>query len=127
MDYICLAKPEVTLAFCQRAVAILAGSTDARKPHALGIMLDTIGQAYAMLGRHEEAIPQFRESMRVMACLGDHREEALLRFHMGRSLHRTGDVEAALATWRHALDTLVWLRDPLAQDVRAEIAGAERE
>jgi tetratricopeptide (TPR) repeat protein len=94
-----------------------------RKPHALAHVLDTVGQAYAMLGRHQEAIPQFRESLRVIAGIGDSREEAIVRFHLGKSLHVTGDAEAALVTWRWALDTFVQLRDPLADDVRAAIAS----
>jgi DNA-binding SARP family transcriptional activator/tetratricopeptide (TPR) repeat protein len=127
MDYIWLGRPELALAFCQQAVALLAASNDARKLWALALTLDTVGQAYAMLGRHDAAIPKYCDSMRILEGLGDHREEARVRLHLGQSLHRTGDVEAALVTWRHALDTLVGLRDPYADDVRAEIAGAERE
>jgi tetratricopeptide (TPR) repeat protein len=121
MDSVWIGQPEVALTLCRQALAMLEGSNDVWRPRAIGHTLDTVGQAYAALGRYGEAIPAYREALRAVTGLGDRHGEAVVRLHLGQSLRRAGGAEAALANWHQALAAFARLDDPMADNVRAEI------
>jgi DNA-binding SARP family transcriptional activator/tetratricopeptide (TPR) repeat protein len=125
MDHLCLGQHRTSILLCQQALGMLAGSDDVWRPRALGHVLDSLGQAHAALGRHREAIDAYRQALEAIEGLADPRGDAVIRLHLGRSLHRAGDPDGALANWRQALATLTGLRDPLADDALAEIEALE--
>lgn len=125
MYLIGLGEQEAALARGHDAQAILEGIDDVWTPRAQAHVFDTIGQAYAGLARHEEAIDAYRRALAAIDGLADRRGEAIIRANLGRTLRAIGDTDGALTNWEQALKLLSFLRDPLAEEVEAEIAGLE--
>ena len=84
--------------------------------------LDELGQALYGLGAYAEAIAHFQSALEAYRAIG-HPYEAAALHHLGRAHLAAGHPGRARETWRRALARATELGDPLATEVRAELAA----
>jgi tetratricopeptide (TPR) repeat protein len=125
MSYVGLRQYQQAVSCCQEALALLASAADNKDlAHSLHTphILDSLGQAYAGLGRRQDAIDTYERALRHATQIANHRIAAFIRFNLGRALRDSNDHDGARANWEQALNTLTLMCDPFADDVRAEFA-----
>ena len=84
--------------------------------------LDELGQARSGLGAHDEAIGHFQAALETYRAIA-HPFEAPTLHHLARTHLAAGHPGRARETWRRALTRATELGDPLAAEVRAELAA----
>ena len=84
--------------------------------------LDELGQARSCLGAHAEAIGHFQAALETYRAI-EHPFEAPTLHHLARAHLAAGHPGRARETWRRALARATELGDPLAAEVRAELAA----
>lgn len=85
--------------------------------------LDSLGHIYLHLGRRQEALRCYAEAVDILAGTGRHLQLADVVWHLGDAYDVIGDHDAALASWRTALEQLERLDHPHADLLRAKVRG----
>ena len=101
----------------QRALEMVAGD-ELREAD----VLDELGLAHAGRGEHDEAVANFQGALDRYRAAGHPMEVATLH-HLARTQRAAGDKGAARETWRRAASLATDLGDPLAVQIRAELAA----
>ena len=83
--------------------------------------LDELGQARSALGAHDEAVAHLQTALETYRAL-EHPFEAPTLHHLARAHLAAGQPGRARETWRRALARATELGDPLATQLRAELA-----
>ena len=90
-------------------------------------VLRDLGNLYRGLGRLDEAIASFERACQICRDLGNRHVEALALADLGSAVEVVRGPEAARACWRQALEKLLALGVPEADDVARLMAGANQE
>ena len=85
-------------------------------------VLDELGLAHAGRGEHDAAVANFQGALDRYRAAGHPMEVATLH-HLARTQRAAGDKGAARETWRRAASLATDLDDPLAVQIRAELAA----
>ncbi|WP_223256670.1 tetratricopeptide repeat protein [Micromonospora endophytica] len=83
---------------------------------------DSLGYAY----RHhdlDQAVSCYRQALALYRQLGDRLNEGLTLRHLGETEQAAGDPASARRSWQRALDILVELAHPDADQVRTLLDG----
>jgi tetratricopeptide (TPR) repeat protein len=83
--------------------------------------LDSLGYAYAHLGRHDEAVEAYEASIALWRDLGDRYNAADLLTRLGDIHLARADVPAARAAWTEALEVFTALDHPDGDAVRTRL------
>jgi tetratricopeptide (TPR) repeat protein len=83
-----------------------------------------LGYTFHRLGRYDQAIASYRQSLTLSRRLGERYYETETLIHLGDACRAAGDGPAARQAWRQALAVLDGDRHPDARRVRARLARA---
>jgi len=120
--YAGLGQYDSALAHCRRGLGLHRESGNRA---GVGEALTFMGNITARRGDHAEAKGYFQQALETFRDFGAPFNEADTLTELGQVLAEKGDPEGARDAWLTALDILDRLAHPLADDVRARIAGLE--
>jgi DNA-binding SARP family transcriptional activator len=106
------------LTYCEQALELAQRLGD---PDGQAWTWDSLGYIHHHLGHHRQAIACYRECLNLVRRLGDRYSEAESLDHLAGSQLAAGDGTAAGRTWQRALDILLELEHPEAEDLRAKL------
>jgi tetratricopeptide (TPR) repeat protein len=99
-----LGQPDAALWYCRRALE-MHREADCRT--GIADTLDSIAYAYRQLGDFGRAIEHYEQALRMLQPLGDTRQEAVSRLHLGDAQLAAGQPQAARHSWERARALLV--------------------
>ena len=111
---------EQALAFCQQALDLARELGDRQ---AEAHTWDSLGYAEHQLGNQAQAAGCYLRSLSLFRELGNRINEGEILAHLGDAHQAAGDLRQARAAWEQALAILDELGCPLADTVRAKLAG----
>jgi DNA-binding SARP family transcriptional activator/tetratricopeptide (TPR) repeat protein len=103
---------------CERAIAIQQEAGDTSEE---GMTWHSLGYAYHHLGENRRAIECFRRSLALVDDGAYGRGKALVLHHLGDAHHALGQLPVARSAWQTALNLLLELDHPDADEVRAKL------
>jgi DNA-binding SARP family transcriptional activator/Flp pilus assembly protein TadD len=86
---------------------------------------DSLGYAHQHLGHFAKAARCYQQAIGLYVDLGDRHGQAETLTHLGDMRHAASSPQAAIATWRQALDILDALHHPDADQVRDKLDRAD--
>ena len=75
------------------------------------------------LGDYAGAIASYQHALSLCRELGPRYYQSVTLSHLGETYAASGDTTAAARAWREALDILIGLNHPDADEVRTRLAG----
>jgi DNA-binding SARP family transcriptional activator/tetratricopeptide (TPR) repeat protein len=87
--------------------------------------LDSLGFIHFQAGDPNQAVPHYREALEIFRTVGDRYNEADVLNHLAQAQRAMGEAPAAKRTWTRALDILVELDHPDAEDIRTALADLD--
>jgi tetratricopeptide (TPR) repeat protein len=111
-----LGQPDAALWYCRRALEM---HREADSRTGIADTLDSIAYAYSKLGDFGQAIAHYEQALAMYTLLGDPRQEAVSRLHLGDAQLAAGQPAVARCSWEQALGLL---RQVPGADV-SEVAG----
>jgi len=104
------------------SLSALAVLREVRDPGGQASTWDTIGYVHHALADYDLAIDAYRNSVRLYRELDDRFNVVTPLVRLGDTYRDTGATEATRLVWRQALDVLVELGNPQADEVRGKLA-----
>jgi len=108
---------------CLRAQPMLA-ALDARL--GLADTWDSLGYIHQHLGHHRTSVDCYRTAIELYRTIQDGYDQATALHHLGQAHLAAGEPVPAGAAWREALAILDPIGHPLADEVRAALAGLDQ-
>ncbi len=116
--------PGQRIPYLQRGVAAARALGD---KGAEGVLLGNLGNAYAALGRVEEAIGYYQQALAIAREIGDRRAEGADLGNLGAAYYRLGRVEEAIGYYQQALAIAREIGDRRGEGIRAWNLGLALE
>jgi DNA-binding SARP family transcriptional activator/tetratricopeptide (TPR) repeat protein len=98
-----LGQPDAALWYCRRALEM---HREADSRTGIADTLDSIAYAYCQLGDFGQAIAHYEQALAMYTLLGDPRQEAVSRLHLGDAQLAAGLEAVARGSWEQALGLL---------------------
>ena len=117
-----LGQPDAALWYCRRALE-MHREADCRT--GVADTLDSIAYAYRQRGDFALAIGHYEQALAILQSLGDTRQEAVSRLHLGDAQLAAGQPEAARRSWERSRALLVQVPGADLTEVSARLGAVK--
>lgn len=114
-------RPELAEPYLHRALAIVE---ELGNRQLTVTTLNNLGDVYIQLRDQEEAKRHLRRSLSLSRELGDVPGQALALQSLAKAHYAAGEGEVAVPLWQESLELYESVSDPVAEEVRADLAEA---